>query len=494
MPAKRASTPTSPVKAHRTSHDVPERYAAESPAPNPEDVTPECCDAQFELIQEITQELRALQASLEESRANAASKDGNEYVEPCIRALTKLRGAQARALMGLEYLKRETARRNVERDASRVRVSTIAYELAHHQAEVRAQETFDADGEDLVTKYGIELMDEKAFVKAVGREAAKSADDRELMLKRLQYELDLRKDKVKERDALKQELEDVKKEEQELSKIWDAAKDQMKQVARALEPIRRRFDLPNTTTEELDKRVKLLTMPLYVLYTQLLYVKEAREEDFTLGIFGRVDDAEHWDARERARLANEEDAAQETTTTTPSTNLRHQKRGRSGYGRGAGRFARSGGPTSSSPYEEFPLRVELVVDGCSIQFIHLPRLNVVIAAANDSEVMKRQRSTKNATAAKDVKQSVVDFDALLVDLLSPNDDGEDSPNAATAGEDFKYDPSCTPSGGRPYKWLQTLCGLSFLPPVPTESDVKTLATKARAADVVDAVRERLVAR
>ena len=66
-----------------------------------------------------------------------------EYSVPSIRAFTKLRGAQTRALMGLEYLKRETARRNVERDANRVRVATIAYELAHCQAEVRAQEKFD---------------------------------------------------------------------------------------------------------------------------------------------------------------------------------------------------------------------------------------------------------------------------------------------------------------------------------------------------------------
>ena len=181
MPAKRASTPTSPVKAHRTSHDVPERYAAESPAPDPEDVTPESCDAQFELIQEITQELRALQASLEADRARAMDQEGvEEYSVPSIRAFTKLRGAQTRALMGLEYLKRETARRNVERDANRVRVATIAYELAHCQAEVRAQEKFDECGEDLMKKYGIELMDEKAFIKAVGREEAKSAEDREI--------------------------------------------------------------------------------------------------------------------------------------------------------------------------------------------------------------------------------------------------------------------------------------------------------------------------
>jgi len=491
MPAKRASMPTSPVKAHRTSHDVPERYAAESPAPDPEDVTPESCDAQFELIQEITQELRALQASLEADRARAMDQEGAEdYSVPSIRAFTKLRGAQTRALMGLEYLKRETARRNVERDANRVRVATIAYELAHCQAEVRAQEKFDECGEDLMKKYGIELMDEKAFIKAVGREAAKSADARELMLKRLQHELELRRAKVQERDALKRELEDVKKEEQELSKIWDAAKEQMKQVSRTLEPIRRKFDLPNTTTEALDARVKLLTMPLYVLYTQLLYVKEAREEDFTIGIFGRVEDAENWDARERARL--EDDAEVNAKSETPTTNRRHQKRGRFG-----GRFGRSGptqATTSSSMYDEFPLRVELVIDGCSIQFTHLTRLNVVIAAANDNEAMKRQRSAKGSAKSATQKSTTVDFDTLLVDLLSPNDAGEDSPNAATGGEDFKYDPLCTPSGGRPYKWLQKLCGLSFLPPIPadvSESDVKTLAKTARAADVVDAIRERL---
>jgi hypothetical protein len=109
--------------------------------------------------------------------------------------------------------------------------------------------------------------------------------------------------------------------------------------------------------------------------------------------------------------------------------------------------------------------------------------------------MKRQRSAKGSAKSATQKSTTVDFDTLLVDLLSPNDAGEDSPNAATGGEDFKYDPSCTPSGGRPYKWLQKLCGLSFLPPIPadvSESDVKTLAKTARAADIVDAIRERLV--
>jgi len=491
MPPKRASTPPSPLKSHRTSRDVPERVAATSPAPNEEDVTPESCDAQLELVQEIAHELRALQATLEDERVKNPKKSGDwevdDYSEPMIRALMKLRSAQVRALMGLEHLKRETARRNAERDKSRVRVSTVAYELAHLEAEAKAQEKFDKDGEDLFEKYGIELMDEESYVAATTK--AKELDARELMLMRLQHELERRKAMVDEQNALKRELETLKKEEEELAKFWDVAKEQMKEAQSACEPLRRKFDLPTTTTTtRLDERVRALTMPLYVLYTQLQYLKETHEDDFTVEVFGRLDDVKSFADRERLRRDDAEDGEVEVKQ---QGNRRHQNRGRGDRG---GRFGKSTRETpSSSVYDEFPLRVQLDIDGCAIEFAHLTRLNVITAVAKKSESVKRQRGAKGAAA---IKSDNDDYDSLLADLLFPNDDGAESPNyaSAPANADFKFDASCAPSGGRPYKWVQNLCGLSFLPPIPAEvsdSDLRTLASKARARDVVDAVRRRV---
>ena len=460
MPARTTRTtsaPSSPtVPAHRVTADVPSRLGAPSPAPVPEHATPESCDAQFELIGEIVSDLReSVLATRESSDTNARA----ELEQQCTALMAKLRGAQRRALLGLEHLREMTKARGVDADPARVRCATSAYELAYHRAQIKAQEDYEDSSKN--AKLGVDLMDLKEFetdAKSRGMKVrVRGVDEHELTLRRLEHELLVRKEMEAEAKALEVELSELKSEVAQKRQliVGGAVRDSMEALRRAAEPLRRKFDLPYTTTQKVDEKVELLPVPLYVLYAQLKHVQQAYEENISVEIVGRVEDARAM----KERVANEEDVEEDTGTH----NRRHgNKRRRGPQGRKQ---------ETSSVYDEFPLRVILGVSGTEITFSYLVRLHVVVSHC------KQKRN-------------------LLVDLF-PDDDGTTMPNnasASTVPSDFAFDFSCTYGEARPFMWAQHLAGLSFLPPLPrtiTEDETQKIIEKADALRVVQTLKAKI---
>lgn len=460
MPARTARTtsaPSSPtVPAHRVTADVPSRLGAPSPAPVPEHATPESCDAQFELIGEIVSDLReSVLATRESSDANMRA----ELEQQCTVLMARLRGAQKRALLGLHHLREMTKARGVDADPSRVRCATSAYELVHHRAQIKAQEDYEDSSKN--AKLGLDLMDLKDFesdAKSRGiKVRVRGADEHELTLRRLEHELLVRKEMEAEAKALEVELSELKSEVARKRQliVGGAVRDSMEALRRAAEPLRRKFDLPYTTTQKVDEKVELFPVPLYVLYAQLKHVQQAHEEDISVEVVGRVEDARAM----KKRVANEEDVEEDTETH----NRRHGNKRRRGH---QGRKQET-----SSVYDEFPLRVVLGISGIEITFSYLVRLHVVVSHC------KQKRD-------------------LLINLF-PDDDGTTMPNnasASTVPSDFTFDFSCTSGEARPFMWAQHLAGLSFLPPLPrtvTEDETQKIIEKADALRVVHTLKAKI---
>ena len=83
--------------------NAPDRLGAPSPAPLPEEQSPETCDAQFELLAENVNDLRDAVAALIARKSETATQR-EDAVERCVEIIGRLRGAQRRAMWGLEHL------------------------------------------------------------------------------------------------------------------------------------------------------------------------------------------------------------------------------------------------------------------------------------------------------------------------------------------------------------------------------------------------------
>lgn len=459
--------------------DAPDRLGAPSPAPLPEEQSPETCDAQFELLAENVNDLRDAVAALIARKSETATQR-EDAVERCVEIIGRLRGAQRRAMWGLEHLNAQTRRRDVETDRARVAAATAAYERAHHARNLRDHEHAQGEGADgdLERSGGIALVDLKEYredAKRRGLKTTRTEDEGETMLRRLEHELILRKEMCEEKRALERELEELRGDVEAKRKVLGKnLESQLANLRRAAEPFRRAFDLPYVETEAVGTRVRLLPTPLYVAYAQLKHAQQ-NGEDARVEILGSTDDAEAF-----ARRPTSEEGEIATEGGEETDNRRHNKRRRGEGGRGRGR---SGSRAFSGLYEEHPLRVELRVGDVRVFFAYLVKLNLVVANSSGGEGGDGGKGG-----------------GAFLDELFENDAGEETPNHANfavAPPDFSFDASCSRYNAKPYAWAQNLAGMSFLPPMPPAladsveiPNASEIARTTRATDVIRAIKDR----
>lgn len=457
------TAPNSPSAAR----DAPPRVGAPSPAPVPENATPERCDAQFELVGEICQEIR----DAVEKILAASADERKELVLSAQERLVALRGAQCAALSGLDHLKTQTRARDVEVDPARTRAGTAAYEMAMLERELQDVKG-DVDGAK--DTGGIELMELAAYeadARARGLlEENASTDAYELTTKRLAHELIVRRELVEKQKALKAELAALQTSIEERKKML-GKNDTIRQLKRNAEELRRRFDLPYSTSAALERRMSLLPTAMYVLYAQLKHAQQMSEDlDVKVLLVGHIGDAEAYEARdaEEGEVAAKDD----------DDDSHRAKRPRSGGKQRRGGTASAEGATTSAPsmYAEHPLRVELVFGQKKVIFSYLTKLHAIVARAQG-----------------------VGGDPL--GELFPGDDGSTLPNQAVevVDQNFTFDLSSVSHGAKPYKWAQDLAGMSFISSVPSKKrdenlDSKRITAKANALAVVRALEAKFAAK
>lgn len=237
MPPKSNVLQFQSTPIHLRTRDTPDRFAP-SPALNPDD--------QFELIQEITEELRILESEFKSSHRNSKNViiDGACFSVPMLSALTRLKGAQRRALLGLEYLRRETANENESRNRSRVRVGTYSYEFASFSAKAIKAKVIDVVG-----SYGFESVDLESFVQQLKSQGAEESTvdfgaERKLILEWLEYDAEERKRLLTERNILEHELEEEMEIEEGVGKsFWKVVCDALNKVKHSCDNFDKEFAL-----------------------------------------------------------------------------------------------------------------------------------------------------------------------------------------------------------------------------------------------------------
>ena len=265
---------------------------------------------------------------------------------------------------------------------------------------------------------------------------------------------------------------------------------QLKSLKRASLPLQTHLELPFALAERRTRAARALPPPLYVLYTQLAAAKEAFAEDIDVSIEGSIADAEAFARREAAAREKKEKVSErgdgdgdggvgdggvvsgsKLEDGDDEDGERTRKRARTSTG---------AGEDGDNPYATHPLSVVLVVGSGSATctFRHHVALRVVSCETRAS------------------------LDADLLVNLFPDDDGEESPNAANAlrWRGFRWDADGR-RRERPFRWCQHLAGVDFLPAAPTtgaaaavHEGVATHQRQARVRNVLAAIRARMTSR
>jgi THO complex subunit 5 len=338
-------------------------------------------------------------------------------------------------------------------NALNLRLQNLQYEKNHFIREIEICRNYKPKNvvEDLIS--------EEEFLKTAPKEFLPQNlnDEHEVMLKLLNFELEQRKRLVaqlKELTARKKSLEELNATR---SKFLRELQGRLKSINVASMPVQEYLKLNITSLMKQAEVARLLPSPLYILFTKIFAYKEAFNEDFDVKVEGSVDEAK----QEAIRKLSEKDS-EESNKLKQKPNY-----------------------VTLSPeelYKSHPLYVVLIFfrrlpQGTTqqfgvVRFEYLIHLNVV-------------------TVNSYMPNNAQDKDVLV--NLYPNDTGDESPNFANYvifdNKKFVFDVT---KKGRPFRWAQSLAGLTFLRPPPTQysqeqTEVQTRAqqeaTTSRSTDV-----------
>ncbi|EFC40692.1 predicted protein [Naegleria gruberi] len=283
----------------------------------------------------------------------------------------------------------------------------------------------------------------------------------ELMMKRLTFELDEREKLEKEILEIKQEQEKAKQEQVNIEKyINNIPKNlaAMKKTIQQFEPVINPSKHQHTdwfTNEELELMNQLPT-PLFILYNKLMEYKKVYDDSILISIVGDS---------ERAKTIWNDSDLDESSFNTVNSNGNNNSSGGSGTGNSGTSNSGSGAGAGITPsyIDELtgePKRKKLKqVDNNSEMCSMFPlviqlRVQLKFFEKNKKLLIEFGYLHKaNMVVVNEARTA-----ALVLPTLIQGDDGSISPNVQCMSD---YDFS-TFERGRPYRWLQQICGLEFI--------------------------------
>ncbi|KZV54577.1 THO complex subunit 5 [Dorcoceras hygrometricum] len=388
-----------------------------------------------------------------------------ELVTQVLLNFVSLRQANRSILLEEDRVKTETERAKTPVDFTTLQLHNLMYEKNHYVKAIKACKDFK-------TKYpDIDLVPEEEFFsdasEEIKRPVLSTDSNHDLMLKRLNYEQFQRKELCKLRDKLEQQKKALQETIANRKKFLSSLPSHLKALKKASLPVQHQLGVLHTKRLKQQQLAELLPPPLYVTYSQLLAQKEAFGENIELEITGNIKDALAF-ARQ---LANKDTA---TSTNVENSNLeddvpdeeddgqRRRKRPKKVPGRE--------NLDQSGIYQTHPLKVSLDIHDdeasnsnsaklITLKFEYLIKLNVVCVGVDDSDEV-----TPNS---------------ILCNLF-PDDTGLELPQQSAKlciGYSCSFDERRTL---RPYKWVQHLAGIDFLPEVSPLVSVSEVPNKETA--------------
>ncbi|CAI9786462.1 unnamed protein product [Fraxinus pennsylvanica] len=213
-----------------------------------------------------------------------------ELVTQILLNFVTLRQANRSILLEEDSAKAETERAKASVEFATLQLQSLLYEKNHQIKAIKACK-------DLNTKYpDIELVPQEEFFRDAPVEIKDSViskdSEQNLMLKRLNFEIYQRKELCKHRKKLEQRKKALQETVAHRKKFLSSLPSHLKSLKKASLPVQQQLGVSHMKKLKQQQLAELLPPPLYVIYSQLLTLKETFGENIDLELIGNVKDAQ----------------------------------------------------------------------------------------------------------------------------------------------------------------------------------------------------------
>lgn len=398
--------------------------------------------------------------------------------------LDKIRLANRRESLAKEKL-------NV--DSNRLKLQNLIYEADHLKKEINKCISFKSEDE------GIELVSVEEFVKIAEIEGSKSdllEDKHALRMARLEFELQQRKEYARQCQELEKSKEEIAQKIVSVRENLDSLEPCLINVCKATRPIQKILDMPFEVEWETQKIVRLLPQPLYMAYTKMCAYSEVLDKDLVVTIDGNEEEAQQLEV-ERKQSKHEDTVGDENddSENEAEENDFEESENRRKVQRRQSRID-SSAQKREKLFSHHPLSVRFQLKSrnhkeiLSVTLIFLPEIGIVTVQGK----FNIENSTQSIAAGDIITQD------RILSSLYPEDSGSDSPNPKSSyqlrqvqmnPEDFSkmLDEKKL---GKPYKWAQRLCGISFTSKLNLDESYKLC--EETVPQLIRSMRKRINAR
>lgn len=361
-------------------------------------------------------------------------------------------------------------------DSNRLQLQNLLYELNHLKREVERCYQFKSQDEE------IDLVTEEEFYATapptISRPEKTQNDEHAKRLARLEWELQQRKELSKMVKELTITKENVSKDISARVERLNSLAPCLEALLKSTRPLQTALDMEIEKEWEIEKSARLLPRPLYLLYVNLSAYGEACDHNMCVTIEGDEEDVRQMEEDIDKLLeqqqtvgsgssgVNDENQDSDIDDNDDENINKHHKRIS---------VIESKESKRKNLMTPHPLTVILTFkrktlkENLSIKFTYFP--NIGIATSKSKVDIESQ-----GIAAGDVISPENIFNCLY-----PDDFGDASPNAKTKYQLTEFDMNeqqlmeylLEKDYGKPYQWVQRLCGLQFAEPKPSTSCAST---------------------
>lgn len=403
----------------------------------------------------VTKHIRLLLKEINDLKTQKSENYANEVDERRIQVLMLM--LSLRRLSRVQKVRVRDARERTSEarqsvDGVTLQLQNLLYEVAHLKKEVRRCLDFQSADQE------IDLVPLEQFYseapESISCPTETLEDPHKQRLARLQWELEQRRDQTQLFDKLTQEKEAVGETINEHDRKLASLAPRINAILEATRPLQESLGLRLDAKKEQQRIVQLLPSPLYTLWVQASAYGEAFDNNIKVEVLGDIEAAKKKNVKDdESKCENLSDS--DNDQEQQEDNLSRKKRNRKIQKVETTEDADYGAKQILGMH---PLYVRITVstkEGNSvvIVFYYIRTLRIVTAKCS----VHLQEKTKAALT------DVISGDTLL-NCLFPDDLGINSPNPANfyqLNRSQVYLSEHLGMTGRPYKWAQTLAGLSF---------------------------------
>lgn len=461
--------------------DGPSKSSDVQHAANLEDVEVEKRSAAGDVasFERGTEEIRKLVAEIQ--REKIMDADTTESRIRCTLLFTILKKLNRLAHMRCKKARERTQEAKQKVDSLHLQLQNLLYEVMHLKKEITKCLEFKSKDEE------IELVPEGEFFRDAPKEISKpdvtKGDSHQLMLARLDWELEQRKRLAAQKEQFLEKKETLMKEIHTKKEFLDSLQPRLENILKATQPVQEYMNMPLDAQREQHETARYLPQPLYILYVQASAYNEACDPHLEVKILGDLDIAKAAMEAKSAVTDIDSDSDQENTEGHKRSKHRRKKE--------EARLDEK----RKLLLKKHPLQILVQVqckDKATVDllFSFLPTFNTVVVSPS--------LSLNEAVPGPVLANSALLSPESLLTNLFPDDDGGKAPNPSslyqlakvgiTTFEDFVQ------FVGKPYMWAQRIGGLDFLPEESHEVVPKSSVSLSHMEATIKAIRARILAR